>query len=64
MGNAKAGDRLDVFMERSERHLAVIETRLCGKQLLIASCGTFGERVFIGLLKMTRNCARYKENFV
>lgn len=42
------------FCFHGEEHLAVIETSF-GKQLLIASCGPFGERETTGLLKMKRN---------
>ena len=47
------------FCFHGEEHLAVIETSF-GKQLLIASCGPFGERETTGLLSIVLQLALIK----
>ena len=42
MSNAQTGDK--TFCLHGEEHADVIEIGLFGKQLLIVSCGPFGER--------------------
>lgn len=53
MSNTQTGEK--TFCLHGEEHADVIEIRLFGKQLFIVSCGPFGERETVGLLKMKRN---------
>ena len=52
MSNAQTGDK--TFCLHGEEHADVIEIGLFGKQLLIVSCGPFGESE-IGRLKKVKS---------